>query len=234
MIGYVSFLPKPKIEVQQNNKTLRASVTIEAPKGSNVFYTTDGSEPTSASIKYTASFILKSKATVKAIAIGSGILDSKVVVQDIPVYSWNNAANHSSLKPGIAYEYIEPAGSVNMQAAEKGIVKTTGISPDISIAKKERVEKFAFRFSGYINITADDIYTFTLDSDDGSKLLIDDQPVAMLDSDKLLPAGSIALKKGFHKINVTYFDSGGENHLNVYMKHYNGEKAPIPATILFH
>jgi hypothetical protein len=42
------------------------------------------------------------------------------------------------------------------------------------------------------------------------------------------------LKKGFHKIKVLYFDSGGGNSLKVLMQKEGGAKMEIPKELLFH
>ena len=49
-----------------------SSVTIAAPAGSTVYYTTDGSNPTTASTQYTGTITLTETTTVKAIAVKNG------------------------------------------------------------------------------------------------------------------------------------------------------------------
>jgi hypothetical protein len=51
-------------------------VTITEPEGARVYYTTDGSTPTSESTLYTEPFTLSDTATVTAIAIKDGISSS--------------------------------------------------------------------------------------------------------------------------------------------------------------
>ncbi len=233
LTNFGAFLPKPRIDVLQNNKSLKAFVNIAAEPGSEVYYTMDGSEPSQLSTRYTKPFDLKTGGTIRAVAVKPGLLDSKVAGADAKLYAWSVALRTPALKPGIAYEYLEPADKINMDSAEKGPAKSTGTAADLSLTEKQRPEKFAFRFSGYIRIDSDGIYTFTLDSDDGSKLLIDDKLIAVNDGAEKTPEGSIALKKGLHKINVSYYDSGGGNHLKVFMQMYGGEKMAVPSKILF-
>jgi hexosaminidase len=47
-------------------------------------------------------------------------------------------------------------------------------------------------------------------------------------------SGTAALKKGYHKIKVQYFDSGGGNSLKVSMQQQGGIKQEIPAALLYH
>ena len=62
-----------------------STVTISAANAKNIYYTTDGSEPTTASTIYTEPFALTSSATVKAFATGDGYTDSQVGEKDVTI-----------------------------------------------------------------------------------------------------------------------------------------------------
>ena len=113
---------------------------------------------------------------------------------------------------------------------------STGVADIISNQNKKRTDKFAFEFTGYIKIDKDGIYTFFTDSDDGSMLYIDDEEIVNNDGNhgNVEKSGKAALKKGYHKIKVLYFDSGGGNSLKVSMQPEGGKKEVIPAALLFH
>ena len=113
---------------------------------------------------------------------------------------------------------------------------SSGIADIISQQNKKRSDKFAFEFNGYIKIDKDGIYTFFTDSDDGSMLYLDDEEIVNNDGDhgSVEKNGKAALKKGYHKIKVLYFDSGGGNTLRVSIQPEGGKKEIIPASLLFH
>ena len=72
-------------------------------------------------------------------------------------------------------------------------------------------------FSGEIDCPKDGKYSFTISSDDGSLLLIDNKIVVNNDGIHANSAksGSITLKKGQHDIEVRYFEASGQEGLGV-------------------
>ncbi len=87
----------------------------------------------------------------------------------------------------------------------------TGVLPDgiidIGVARSE--DHFGLVFSGIIQAPADGEYTFYLNSDDGSRILVDDTAVVTYDG--IHPAdgernGRIELAKGSHPIRVEFFE----------------------------
>lgn len=52
------------------------SVTMSGPAGASIYYTVDGSTPTSSSTQYSAAFTLSDTTTVKAIAVKDGVSSS--------------------------------------------------------------------------------------------------------------------------------------------------------------
>jgi len=115
-----------------------------------------------------------------------------------------------------AYSYFE-GGWENLQdfGKLKSKLQGTSVAFEIGIAKAE--SHYGFRFEGYFRAEAAGKYTFTLSSDDGSRLLVDGEKV--VDNDGVhateIKSGSIELTKGVHKVIVDYFQGGGEATLDV-------------------
>ena len=91
--------------------TSNVSITCATPN-SNIYYTTDGSTPTSSSTLYSAPFSVSSSTTVKAIATKSGIISSAVAELAItqvatPTIQNNgsNAISITSTTPGATFYY---------------------------------------------------------------------------------------------------------------------------------
>ncbi len=230
------FASKPVIEIKYDKAgPLQPFVHIYFEPGATVYFTTDGSEPGLSSTKYSTPFLINETSTIKAKAFMPGNLSSNLNSQKAIRYKWLTAAKLSEPQPGIAYKYYEPAGKIDMSSINN-TPTTSGVTAIISHQNKKRPDKFAFEFTGYIKIDKDGIYTFFTDSDDGSLLYIDDEEVVNNDGDhgNVEKNGKAALKKGFHKIKVLYFDSGGGNSLKVSMQPEGGKKESIPAALLFH
>jgi hexosaminidase len=93
---------------------------------------------------------------------------------------------------------------------EKGPLTGTYIIDGIAIPRGMR-GNIGLIFDGYISVPEDGIYTFWLNSDDGSTLTIGGQLV--IDNDgphaPRERIGQIALRKGLHTVHARYFDYNG-------------------------
>ncbi len=120
--------------------------------------------------------------------------------------------------PGVTYDYYE--GSFNLLPDFNTLTPVkTGILPNFDISQPTRLkdDDFAFRFKGSINITTAGNYTFYTESDDGSKLYIDGNLIVNNDGTHgpQWEQGSVSLSQGNHSIEVTFFELGGGEVLNV-------------------
>ena len=232
--NYGSFAKKPAIATEYKNGSLQPLVSLA---GDNILhYTTDGSEPTIQSPVYSKPFKLSTTTTVKAKSFPAIGLPGSTASEKITRYEILKATVITNTQPGLVYKYYEPEGDVSLESINSTTVSKTGITPVFSNGVKLRPEKFVLVFNGFIKISKEGFYTFFTDSDDGSKLFIDDQEIVDNDGNhgNTEKHGRAVLKKGFHKISVLYFDGAGNNSLNVSMQPEGGLKTIIPSSILFH
>ncbi len=236
------FLARPEIKADYSANPQRPVVSLSAGEMTRILYTTDGTEPREGSPLYTAPFIAGHTMLVKAKAIPlipmvPVVLPVPSVVseKEIKTYEWMPASRIRAPRPGIAYRYFEPDGRITMQSLQ-GKETASGIAARISTDGKKRTDKFAFEFTGYIKIERDGVYHFYAESDDGSVVFLDDIKVVDNDGDHgtVEKEEKAALKKGYHKLTVRYFDSGGGNALKISLRPEGGVKSEIPATSLFH
>jgi alpha-L-fucosidase len=230
------FSSKPVIKVNYKKGAIKPVIGFFVPGVEEIRYTTDGTEPGLQSKLYSNPFSIDTSSVIKAKAYLAGGLPSATVTEKVKIYAWKKAVNPKNIKPGIGYTYYQPEKNINMVSSFKTNLFNSGVADIISVAKKQRADKFAFEFNGYIKIDNDAVYDLYTASDDGSKLFIDDEEVVDNDGDHgtVEKSGRAALKKGYHKIKVFYFDSGGGNELKVLIQAPEGIKNEIDKGMLFH
>ena len=97
---------------------------------------------------------------------------------------------------------------------------------------------FAIRWTGKIKIPKEGKYTFYLESDDGSRLLIDGKQV--LDNGGLHEmqenSDSVELKAGIHEIKIDYFENDNDGGAGCILswKTEDIKKEVVPGKVLFH
>lgn len=109
--------------------------------------------------------------------------------------------------------------------------------PGFSLAAIPDDREFAYRFKGYLKIPQTGIYTLTLKANDGSILYLDGKRLLDYDTERgsLEKNASRMLEKGFHPIEVNYFQMGGKKSLNLnWKKPGMTDKEDIPANVLWH
>jgi alpha-L-fucosidase len=234
--NYGSFATKPKIGVEYKSGSTQPTVSLTTHGVEAIRYTLDGSEPTLQSSLYSKPFALNKTSEVKAKSFLAGALPSQIASTNVIKYEWLKSWTVGSPQPGLIYNYYEPADPVSLQSINNNKAVKTGTTSVISNSLRQRPEKFVLTFEGYIKIEKDGFHTFFTNSDDGSKLFIDDKEVVNNDGNhgNTEKTGKVLLRKGFHKIKVLFFDGSGNNSLNVLMQPEGGEKVIIPGDVLFH
>ena len=93
---------------------------------------------------------------------------------------------------------------------------------------------YAVKFTGFLDVPADGLYTFFLRSDDGSRLMIGSKLVADNDGEHGMwsKRGEIKLRAGKHPIQVDYFNAGNSSGLELRYSGPGTAKQVIPITAL--
>jgi len=114
--------------------------------------------------------------------------------------------------------------------------KLSGVRDSFILPKEVRDENFALRYEGYIKLPEDGLYTFFTTSDDGSSILIDGRAIVNNDGQHAPQerSGSIVLRTGYHKIELTFFQAAGGMELSASVEGPHLKKHTIPASMLFH
>lgn len=226
-LGVSFYLPAPAVET--NAYLFSDSATVAATKAPNVpgalRYTLDGTKPTAASPAYTGPITVDKPSQVElAYVTSAGVVGEAAVVTCLPAR--NYAVSNPT--PGWDSSYFEGEWDKVPDFAKLQAVKS-GPADHLSTDGRGRDENFALRFEGYFKADEDGVYKFSMSSDDGSVLKIDDATV--IDSDGLHGAGDVPgrvwMPKGWHKIEVGYFQAGGAYSLSLTVQPPNGTLGPV-------
>ena len=210
---------------------------IPQQKDNKIRYTTDGTEPTKKSFLYTKPFTVSETTKLK-------IKEYPPDGSERPVFEANyikqkplQPSNIKTDKRGLNFEYFELPKAINSVADLQTykFTKKGTIGKFVFPYKEVELPKlFGLTYSGYIQVPMEDVYTFSVLSNDGSRLYIDDQLV--VDNDGPHGAyelgGEIALEEGMHKIKLSYFQADGGKDLRVFWKSSTISRTEISENIL--
>jgi hexosaminidase len=215
----------------------RIRVTINPPfPGGEVHYTIDGSEPTVTAPRYTALLDLHltpAPVTVSARVFLPNGRGSPVARARIARATWVEPAAvlADTLRPGLAYAYFEGEFH-SADDVRQGEPLRVGTVPHVGLRGDERLEYYGVRLSGLLRVPDDALYTFYLSSDDGARLRIGSEAIA--DNDGGAGQGQIALRKGFHPIEVLFFQATGPAELRLEVSTPGSPMQPVPREWLAH
>jgi hexosaminidase len=215
----------------------RIRLTINSPfPGGEVHYTIDGSDPTVTAPRYAGPFdvhLTHAPVIVSArvfLPTGRG---SPVARARIARATWTEPAAvlADTLRPGLGYAYLEGEFK-SADDVRPGQPLRVGAVPDVGLRGDERPEHYGVRLTGLLRVPDDALYTFYLSSDDGAKLWIGSE--AVTNNDGGSGQGQIALRRGFHPIEVVFFQATGPAKLRLEVSTPGSVKRPVPEEWLGH
>jgi alpha-L-fucosidase len=212
---------------------LVVSVTLDRERVA-IHYTLDSKPPTDQSPVVEGRIVLTATAALTAQAFRNGIPVSQPVSRTFRKVAPRPAAAADAVEPGLGFECVEGDFKV-LPDFEASKPAASGSSNGFDLSKRTRDEQFALRFRGYVRVPKDGVYTFSVQSDDGSRLWIG--PSLVADNDGLHGAreasGPVALAAGLHPITVAMFQQSGDFDLVVSYAGPGLTKRPIPASALY-
>ncbi len=198
-----------------------------------IYYTLDGTEPTDDSRLYTQPFEISASCRMRVKAFKEGYIPSVVFEKD---FIKSNPERDNKLSPGLNYNVYNGIYRSVYDWKNDEPVKS-GNCPVFSLGCRERDEWYGLNFSGYIFIPSDDEYTFTVMANDGCQMKINGEELFESDGRKshsLMQRYKLAMKAGYHQIELNYYQCSDANELTVCWESSQMKKAEIPASKLFH
>ncbi|AQQ10297.1 putative bile acid beta-glucosidase [Sedimentisphaera cyanobacteriorum] len=205
-------LKYPEIKSAQDFFIDSIEVSIASEKG-DIYYTLDGSDPKAEGKKYTKPFKVDTETTVLAVASSDGLyspVQSKTFTKAEPLspdlenpvrFRYQLYKGYFQKLPDFAF--LEPVKS--------------GIAVDSNVKRFRFKDNFAVLYEGSVTIEKDGVYTFSLRSDDGSRLTVGGK---VLSNDGVHDATdtktmTVPLSKGIYSVKVEYFENEGGELLEV-------------------
>ncbi len=231
------FVAKPNIDIQYDPQTMRPLINMTCSTPEAVIrYTADGTVPTEKSAAFTAPSTINEPRTLRARAFKPGLLASKEdsarvkIFQQMPSLSMFRQPD-----AGLTVQVVKTE-RYSAQTIPYGFVLKNGLAGAIELDSICLTEKCGMIWQGYLFIPQTAGYQFFLESDDGSQLILDNQLVVDNDGDHGMQEVSdyAFLQKGWHKIRLLYFNSGGAAGLRVSYGTIGGARMPLAAPNLAH
>lgn len=211
-------------------------VELGATGPGEIRYTTDGSDPTITSPKYTRPISVNQSTRLTMRTFRAGKPESFAVIRDLQELEYWPPVQMDSLKPGLAYEYREGVFLIASDLKKKQPIDR-GIKERFDFTRTGfDSEEFGFTFRGVLKVPQNGIYTFYLLSNDGSILYLNDREFINNDGDHraIEKQGTLALQAGYYPILLDYFQSGGGKALKLSWEGPGIPRQEIAGRFLFH
>ncbi len=146
-----------------------------------------------------------------------------------------NAVDPGHVRPGVRFSYYE--GSFEDLPDFRILTPVySGWAERVSLDPARLRDGMALEFTGYIKVPQDGVYTLGTRSNDGSQVFVADTLVVDNGGRHALrgQSGFVALRKGFHPIRVTYFESALIEALEFYYAGPGIDMQTVPGTALWY
>lgn len=237
-VNYFYEVPKPIVENEQLNFTHPTTMSFKHISNKyEIRYTTNGSEPTNSSKLFTHNIAVKKSGTIKAITINKETGDkSKTAIITLNQLSFQKPLKKSLDKlSGLRYSLHKGRFKTvkeiqNISKSESGIARHSFL-PDSA-----HNEGYGLIYNGYFHANDKGIYEFSLNSDDGSALYINNKLVVNNDGihGKKVEKGAIALSKGMYDAKIYYFQTTGYQYFNLNVISPDGTETRLIPSAFFY
>lgn len=220
-----------------------AVVTLVVPRlfpSGVVRFTTDGSEPTRASPVFVAPFEVRDTTNITAALFLPGGRVSPQRRSTIVREALRPATKLASPSAGVSCAYVEgdfhrlPERGAPIAPIAQARVASIGLaSVERALGRRMRKERFALWFDGFFEAKVDGVFRFVARADDGVRVEIDGETI-LEDDGEHEPRdaeGAIALRKGHHRIRVSYFQGSEGKELDLKVEAPGGRLGDVDVAV---
>ncbi|MGQ9620358.1 MAG: PA14 domain-containing protein, partial [Bacteroidales bacterium] len=200
------------------------------------YYTLDGSDPLKSGILYSGPIKVMQSCSLKTFAI-HGKDSSRTVAYNLVKKDLIPGIEGGRYTKGLNVEIFKGEFTSLPDFSSITPVKTT-VTQMINARLADENQNFALRISGFIKIPEDGVYGFFLNSDDGSRLLIDGEVV--VSNDGVHPKAIekydyLTLGQGYHRVETGYFQYDSRRPvLRLMVEQQGKQRMEIPIEWMFH
>ncbi len=233
VFGNGNFLAAPVISPNGGIYTNSVTVTItDATPGAAIYYTLDGTTPTTGSLLYAGAFTLTNTVGVQAVAAKPGAVNSGITTAGFfnSAFVGNGIGLHGDY-------YANQAKTFNNPPTLERIDPTinfdwNNVSPDPSIGQTD----YTVRWTGSVKPQFNEAYTFYATADDGVRVWVDGRMLidGWVDQPPTTYQGSIALNaQQLYDIQIDYYQNGGGAVAELEWSSPSTPRAVIPESQLY-
>ena len=239
IFGNSLFLATPVITPAGGLFTNALTVTIsDATPNSTIYYTLDGTAPTTSSLVYNGPFVLTSSASVQAIAAQPGAVDSGVASAGFVDTSavgtgtgllgdyWTNVTSVAFTN----FSFSIPPTLVRTDAVINFNWVSTPPAPAIGLTN------FVVRWTGTLQPEYNETYTLSADTDSGARLYVNGQLLInkWVNQPATTSSNTITLKaQQLYNLELDFFNQTGGATAQLYWSSPSTPNAIIPQTQLY-
>lgn len=209
----------------------QSTVNLEpAFENLEIRYTIDGTEPTRKSLLYNQPLNINQTTLLTTRAYTTDGRASRITKLQLRKMQPQAAMNVKKTEKGLQFSYYEGEWKTLPDFSSLKSMKR-GISQQANLEQiNPRADHFAVVLEGLIEVSATGLQTFFLNSDDGSKMYINDVLIIDHDGDHsaIKKTGQTILAEGKHKIRIEYLEVRGSQFLQAGMM--DGNLGAVPFT----
>jgi predicted alpha/beta superfamily hydrolase len=211
----------------------------------NLFYTVDGTRPVAGALKLEPDtskkvvFHIENPCTLSIVSTTRYEAAKMITGEYKAAEPFEPVKKTGKLLNGLRYKAYEGIWD-SLPDFSKLTPYATGVVKNFKFPDSTKKDNFGLQYDGYIYAAEEGYYDMGLNSDDGSRLFLNNEPI--LEYDGLHAANSwksyrLYLKKGYHILHVDFFEKGGDESLGLEFMKYpwaGGPDGKIPDELLFY
>ncbi len=197
-------------------------------------YTTDGSLPDSNSTELNASFTIQKSMFIRLAAFSPKNIRGDIYNLHYTQQTLAEPAKPAGIANGLICNYYP--GEYKSAKLMSGTPKIAVRVDEIAVPKEALAPSFGLKYSGFLAVPADGIYSFYLTCDDGGILHIAGREVVNNDGwhSPAEKSGQVALKAGLQPIALDFVEGGGGYVLKLEYSLNGSTPVAVPSSWLKH